>query len=412
MTGPSAQAAVAALGACLLAGSALAEPPSDVGTLPGFTLSRPKAIDNHGDIVGQVARPGPDEQAALWTRTHDGYSVEALPPLAGLVRGDARAFGRHGAPVGYSFLPGGVSLFRAVVWREDPSGQRVAVDLEPPPGFTDALALDANHHGLVVGEAANPSELINGSTVRHAVAWVPKKRGEYEVLDLGVPEDYDVSSASGVNELGEVVGTARRLESDGAGRLLQRWTVVVWRLRSRHGGPCLADTHVLPPRPDLPRNQNPAINTLGLVVAQAERPTPGQPLVTRPLLWKRWGHKFAGPYELPLPDGFTDAQASDVNELGAILGTAFVRPATPGPVLASQAVVWKWSWRRRHFAPSLLPKPPGTTLVAGARLNDRGDAVGNAPLPLPGTSGGLVWKQKRCGHHSQPSLLEPGPEGR
>jgi len=407
-------ATLATLAGGLVAPVAFAQSPTDVGTLPGFTVSRPKNIDNGRDIVGQVARPGPDEQAALWTRTDDGYSVEALPPLAGLLRGDARAFGRRGTPVGYSYLlGGGISLFRAVVWREDPAGARVAVDLEPPPGFTDALALDANRHGLVVGEATNPRETVNGSTVRHAVAWIPKKTFDYEVLDLGVPEGYDVSSASGVNEHGEVVGTARRLESDGAGGLLLRATVVVWRPRVRRDGRCHADTVVLPPRADLPRNQSPTINAVGLVVAHAERATAGQPLVSRPLLWKRWGRAFVGPYELPLPDGFTDAVPNDVNELGAVLGTAYVRPAMPGPAVASQAVVWTWSWTARRFVPSLLPNPPDTAFVTAARMNERGDAVGNAPLPATGTSGGLLWKRKSCGHWSAPSrLLAPDLEGR
>ena len=414
MTRQVARGALAAGGLCLLAHAAIAQSPTDIGTLPGYTVARPKSVDNHVDIVGQVARAGPDEQAALWMRTPDGYSVEALPPLAGLVRGDARAFGRRGTPVGYSYLVGGgVSLYRAVVWREDPAGQRVAVDLEPPPGFTDALAFDANAHGLIVGEATNPRETINGSTVRHALAWIPRKGGEYEALDLGVPEGYDVSSASGVNELGEVVGTARRLESDGAGGLFLRSTVVVWRPRLRHDGRCHTDTWVLPPRADLPRNQNPTINAVGLVVAQAERVTSGQPLVSRPLLWKRWGRGFVGPYELPLPDGFTDAVATDVNELGVVLGTAYVRPATPGAALASQAVVWTWSWHKSRFVPALLANPEGIALVTAARLNERGDAVGYAPLPAAGASGGLLWKRKTCGHWSAPShLLATDAEGR
>jgi hypothetical protein len=414
MTRPLLRGALATVGVCLLATAAFAQPPTDVGTLPGFTAARPKSIDNRRDIVGQVARAGPDEQAALWTRTRDGYSVEALPPLAGLVRGDARAFGRRGIPVGYSYLlGGGVSLYRAVVWREDPSGQRVAVDLEPPAGFTNALAFDANQHGLIVGEATNPRETINGSTVRHAVAWIPKKGSDYEVLDLGVPEGYDVSSASGINELGEIVGTARRIESDGAGGLFVRSTVVVWRPRVRRDGRCHADTLVLPPRADLPRNQNPVIDTVGLVVSEAERATSGQPLVSRPLLWKRWGHRFVGPYELPVPGGFTDAVANDVNELGTILGTAYVRSATAGLALASQAVVWTWSWKKARYVPDVLPNPPGTAFVTAARVNERGGVVGSTPLPAPGTSGGLLWKQKSCGRWSAPSrLLTPDLEGR
>jgi hypothetical protein len=389
-------AALAATVTLGIADPALGQQPSDIGTLPGYTTSRPKAIDSHGDIVGQAARPGPNEQAALWTRTKEGYSVEALPPLPGLLWGDARAFGRRRAPVGYSYLLGGVSAFRAVLWRKDDSGERVPVELEPPPGFTDALALDANHHGLIVGEASNPRETINGLTVRHAVAWVPRHGGAHQVVDLGVPEGYDTSAASQVNALGEVVGTARRLESDGTGASLLRATVVVWRVRAGHGDRCEARAIVLTPRTDLPRNQNPAINTAGLVVAQADRTTPGERPVFRPLLWRRSGRTFRGPYELPVPEGFTDAVANDVNERGTIVGTASVRPAS-GPPVASQVVEWTWSRHRGRFATRVLPNPAGAALVTAFALNERGDVVGSAPLPPPGTTGGLLWKRKGHG---------------
>jgi hypothetical protein len=406
-------ATLATLAGGLLAPVALAQSPIDIGTLPGFTASRPKDVNNRRDIVGQVARTGPDEQAALWTRTDDGYSVEALPPLPKFVGGDARAFGRRDAPVGSSYLPGTDPLVRAVLWREDPSGERVPVDLEPPAGFTDAAAFDANHHGLIVGEATNPNELINGSRVRRAVAWVLKRAGEHEAVDLGVPEGYDVSTASGVNELGEIVGTAQRIESDGAGGSFLRATVVVWHACFLRGHHSHADAIVLPSDPDLPLNLNPTINDAGFVVAQADRRVPGQPTTSRPLLWKRWHRGFVGPYELSVPEGFTDAIASDVNELGAIVGTAYLRQATPPTLAASQAVVWTWGWARRRFVASLLANPPATAFVTGTRMNERGDVVGNAPLPAPGTSGGLLWKRKSHGHWSGPSrLLQPDLEGR
>jgi hypothetical protein len=46
-------------------------------------------------------------------------------------------------------------------------------------------------------------------------------------------------------------------------------------------------------------------------------------------------------------------------------------------------------------------------------MNERGDAVGSTPLPAPGTSGGLLWKRKACGHWSAPRrFLLPDLEGR
>jgi hypothetical protein len=390
MTYPLSRAALAAFLACVLPEGLLAQAPTDIGTLPDFTASRPKNISNRGAIVGQAARVGPEEQAALWTRTRGRYVVEALPSLDGLTRSDARAFARGAAPVGFSSLltVSGEVVSRAVVWRDDPSGLRVAVDLEPPPGFTDAQAFDANRSGLIVGEASNPRELIGGSTVRHAVAWQSRCDGDYEVLDLGVPDGFDVSSASGVNEAGEIVGTARRLEADGS----QTAAVVVWRRPHKRHGRCHSETYVLASHPDLPRNQNPAISTTGLVVAQADRITPGQPTTSRPLYWRRCGRGFSEPRELPLPAGFTDGFATDVNSLGVILGTAQVRQATAPTLAYSAAVVWLCG-HRGDFKTRLLANPAGVAVVNASRLNERGDVVGIAPNPAPGTTGGLVWKR-------------------
>jgi hypothetical protein len=406
MTRPFARATLVVLLACALPEVLLAQGPTDIGALPGYTITRPRNINNGGDVVGQAERPGvePTQQAALWTRVGDGYDIEALSALPGLVRSDARAFARGYAPVGSSSLFGtGFSLSRAVVWRNDPSGVRVPVDLEPPPGFTDAQAFDANHFGTIVGEATNPREIVGGLPLRHAVAWVPKGDGDYDVLDLEIPEGFDVSSASGVNEVGEIVGTARRLEPDGTVQAV----VVVWRRPFLHQGRCHGETIVLPSHPDLPRNMNPVINTVGFVVAQGDRVMPGEAVVSRPLLWKRWGRGFAGPYELPVPLGFTDASPADVNELGAIVGTAFVRQATPPSNVRSNAVVWARWWRGKYVT-SVLPNPQGVVFATGARINERGDAIGNAPIPAPGTSGGLLWKRATCTKGASPDRrLDP-----
>ena len=405
------RALLALVASCALPEAVRAQGPTDIGTLPGFTVSRPRSITNGRDIVGQAERFGvePTQQAALWTKADDGYEVEALPALPGLVRSDARAFARGKAPVGSSSLvASGFSVSRAVVWRADPSGVRVPVDLEPPPGFTDALAFDANHFGTIVGEATNPREMVGGLQMRHAVAWAPKGDGDYDVLDLGVPEGFTASSATGVNEVGEIVGTARRLEPDGSTRSV----VVVWRRPFLRHGRCHAETFVLPSHPDLPRNMNPVINTVGLVVAQADRVTPGEPVVSRPLLWKRWGKGFAGPYELPVPAGFTDAFPADVNELGAVVGTAFVRQAAAPSTVRSNAVVWTW-WRKGKYVASVLPNPEGVAFATGARINEKGDVVGNAPLPAPGTSGGLLWKRATCAKGvSRDRPLDPLLHGR
>jgi hypothetical protein len=227
----------------------------------------------------------------------------------------------------------------------------------------------------------------------------PDDPPEYEVCDLGVPDGFDTSGAFGINERGDVVGVARRLESDGSGGLLLRSVVVVWRKPSRGPGRCPSHPIVLPSRPDLPLNQNPAISNRGDIVAQADRRTPGQVAVTRPLFWKRHGSSYHEPVELPLPEGFTDAFATDVNGSRRVLGTAQARSLT-GALQASRAVVWRHEHRGAWVA-SLLPQAAGTTLTVAARLSDRGEAVGSALTPQPGSSGGLLWRCATSRHECE-----------
>jgi len=392
---------------------ARAQQPVGVDTLPGYELSRPRSLNESGDVVGQVARTAvePTEQAVLWHRTgRGGLRAEALPPLDGLERGDARAFASERTPVGFSYVAGEFSLFRAVLWRRDVSGARLAVDLEPPPGFTDAQAYSANGRGEIVGEAANPGETVNGSTMRRAVLWQPRRDGGYEVCDLGVPEGFDASTAFDINDSGAIAGTARRLESDGAGGLRARSDVVVWqRLERNHEGSherahgCTFAPVLLPAREDLPFDQNPSISERGDVVARADRLTPNLPTVSRGLLWSRRRCAYAAPVELPLPEGFTDAFARDVNGQGDVAGTALVRSPS-GATTGSRAIVWRRGERGR-FVAEPLDNPPGTALSVAEGMNERGDVVGSSPAPAAGQSGGLLWKKtrRRC------SANAPGP---
>lgn len=369
------------------------QPLSELPTLEGYTFSRPRYVSEWGTIAGQVARVGqePNEQAVLWRRHHGGFQIEVLPPLFGFLRGDARSFARLHTPVGISyFWETQATTSRAVAWPKDPAThERVAVDLEPPAGFTDAQAYAGNVRGLIAGEASNPREIVNGLPVRHAVVWHLRHDGSAEVCDLGVPEGFDDSSASDINAFGLVVGTARRLEPADDGRVRLRADVVVWRPAEfpRH---CPYEPIMLPAREDLPVSMTPAINHWGQVSARADRVVAGQRTVSRALVWS-WSHQGYGlPVELPVPEGFTDAIARDLNTHGQVVGSVLLRPG-PGPAAtSSRAAIWK----RKHgrWRVKLLPSPGETALVSGDRINERGDVVGNSPAPAPGSTGGLLWR--------------------
>jgi hypothetical protein len=398
-----------------LATTASAQTPTDLGTLDGYTQGRAKNIDNRRNVVGQAVRPGPvpTEQAVLWRHQHGGdYAVEALPALSGLDSSDARDFAGRGAPVGFSYLvTSSFTQFRAVVWKDDLSGERVPVDLEPLPGFTDALAYAGNARARIVGEVTNGTERTPGGLiVRRAVVWEPRRRGDFEVTDLGVPDGYETSTALDVNERGEIVGTAQRVELDGNGNLVLHGDVVVWRKGYRFHGAHRDcgdwQPEILPSSPDYALNLNPAINEWGAVVAEADARVTGQPTRNRALLWVRGRRgEYRGPFELSIPEGFTDALATDVNDEGVILGTAILRDATG--LSLSRPVLWR-PRRRCGYEGVVLEAPDGVALVNSARLNDRGDVVGSAPLPPTGTTGALLWEKTaqpcRWRGHPKPRL--------
>ncbi len=388
--------------------------PIDIGVVPGYQLSRVKQINNRGDIVGQAVRVSnePTQQAVLWHKVRGlPHEAEALPALDGFVRGDARGFATDRIPIGISFIPAGP--IRAVAWRMDwTAGQRVAVDLEPPPGFTDAQAFSGNGLGLVAGDASNPKELVDGLVVRHAVLWRVTAAGGVTLCDLGVPDGFVTSTANDVNARGFVVGTARRHSATGS--LVT--TAFVWRpLGCRQA--CQFEAIPLASGSAVSTVQAPAINERGDVVAQATGSASSSAV-----LWRRHGHKYEDPETLPPPEGFTDALARAINARGDIVGTAQKR--SPGkPISEARVVLWR---RTSHgWTSSVLTSPSNTTLINSEHLNDRGDVIADTAFPPPGSSGAYLWMKatrrncrQRAGSADASSLAQtldaeipPEPEG-
>lgn len=397
----------------LLVGSlgalAAAEEPLDLPTLEGYDRASTRDLNNRGRAVGQAFRSdlGLPRQAILWTKTwHKPTTVQALPTLEGFVDSDATAVSRNGKPVGTSSLRSGrFTLFRAVIWKRE-FGEWRPVELEPPPGYTDAIASDVNSKGQVVGWAFNPGEVINGDVVRSAVVWLPGENGGHTVVELEAPEGFQ-STATSINELGDVAGTAYRTEVIDMERIL-RSDVVVWKRVTRHlwhrrhkNGHPGTETQlvVLPSLPGLPTNRVPTINLFGHVVAAAEVLANGN-FLTRPAFWKKrhWrkgGPAYEDPVELAVPEGFTDASAVDINVFGKVVGTASVRDGRR--LLASSAVVWKRS-HRHGWRPEVRDSPEGATFVSGTRLNDVGKVVGNDIRPPSGSTGALLWERRWWRH--------------
>jgi len=381
--------------ALLVAGTvgtdASAQDVQDLGTLPTFDRARAQDINASGNVAGQAYRSdlAVRPQAVRWSRGHRGrFAPEALPPLPGMTDGNAFAISNWGGVVGQSSIPG---LIRAVAWKKEPGIGWQPIDLEPPPGLTNASANGVNSRGWIVGNASNPAVLDSS----RAVVWFPRRGDSFEACDLGVPDGYRTSLATAINEGSDVVGTASRPEIDDLGRPFTRADVVVWsRLRALDGA-CNAVATVLPSLPGFLFNVQPSIGDVGDVVARAngQLDTTG---MSRPALWRRCGRTYQRPIALPVPEGFTDATARDVNSGGQILGDALLRQG--GQLLASRVVVW----RRSHqgaWAATLLDAPEGVAFTSSNRLNERGEAVGSAPFPPPGDSGALLWSPAPCRRH-------------
>lgn len=168
---------------------------TSLGDLPGgVKSSEAHGINNLGVVVGfssgdSATTPGTTQQRGfIW----QGGTMSALPDIAGyqVTETYALSVNDSGKVVGYSGVVGG---YRAVLW----SGG-VAQDLGViGPSYASSKAFAINNQGQVVGEST-------GSNIAHAFIW---QNGVMTSLgDLpGGGDNY--SSAAGINNLGQVVGT-------------------------------------------------------------------------------------------------------------------------------------------------------------------------------------------------------------
>ena len=195
-----------------------------------------------------------------------------------------------------------------------------------------------------------------------------------------------------MNSEGDVVGTASRVEIDANGIAQARSEIVVWLRPHRGSGACDPQPFVLGGRDDLPFKQNPSINERGDVVARADLRNGSLIVAIHGVGWARCGSRYRMPFEMPVPEGFTDAYARDVNSRGEIVGTALVRGA--GASTFTQGVVW--SYRGGRWRTTLLANPAEGAGASTEQISDKGEvdradgragrrSVGSAPVarPLP-----------------------------
>jgi probable HAF family extracellular repeat protein len=165
-------------------------PPLDLGFLGRgayVDYSEAFGINDFGHVVGNGAI-GTLTHGFLW---RNGQMID-LGALSGQVVSEARAINNNGLIVGKS-------NFYPVTWRYEvanPSSTPSIRQLPIPTGFFAAQPSAVNDPGDVVGHAGSPN--IDA----HAVLW---RNGQ--AIDLGIWPGGHYSVATGINNLGQIVGT-------------------------------------------------------------------------------------------------------------------------------------------------------------------------------------------------------------
>jgi probable HAF family extracellular repeat protein len=196
-----------------------------------------------------------------------------------------------------------------------------------------------NNFGEVAGK---DSDSPSGET--QATVWKHDKlRGRFKPKHLGKLHGGEYSSASGINDAGEVAG-----EANTAGSLVPFvWTPQGGLRRS----PLLAGDNC---------GQTFAINKHGHVVGYSSGP-----LGRRAFLWAR----KAGAHNLGILPGGNHSSASDINDLDEVVGTS-------GSAGGARAVLWTTNGNIRD-----LGTLPGDTSSEASAINNNGDVVGYSKGP-------------------------------
>ena len=169
--------------------------PQDLGTLGNGAQAY--GISANGTVVGQFDALSGEFRAFIWTSK---TGMTQLPSPAGSTADWAWSVNDAGQAVGYSSVPNQ----NAFLWSKG-----VAYNLGTLAGGDGAsMARGINRIGQVVGESNFQGEF--GPTGLHAMLWVPNATNGTTgtMYDLGTLEPDGNSRAYGVNDAGQVVGTA------------------------------------------------------------------------------------------------------------------------------------------------------------------------------------------------------------
>jgi len=317
----------------VVTGTVVARPESAFGVAEAASKSVAWAINNRGEVAGELTTSAGQRRAIVWDRDHSPHEL-------GTFGGDSSAalgINDLGELVGVSDTADGSS--HAFLW----SSARGMTDLGTLPGTTECVAVDINERGAAVGYCDTPPGYH-----RHAVLWSGGR-----AVDLGDGE------AHAVNDRGDVLATC--VNSFGY-------------LRAGHGAETCREGTLLGSQPlQVQHGRLGDLNDAGEVVATQ----PGETGWTKGTLWTSEG---GGYQERDLGTlGGTVTDVWDVNERGEAVGSS----STAGG-LSSHAYLWV------DGAMTDLGTLGGSYSTAYG-INDRGAVVGSAAVAGNASGHAFVW---------------------
>ena len=291
---------------------------TDLGVLPGDTESCASGINNHGDIVGFSINASYTQQQLF------------------LVRGDRMiSLGLYDSHSEYD-----------------------------GPAINDSGKINRKQR---IGSAASPAG-YEQSLPHHAVLY-----GGSRKVDFTLPPGWTMANLSGVNGLGQVVGTCRRLIIGSRSR-----AAFVYDSKTRK-------FLMLPLPPGFQGGGFPeGINDHGQIAGFAWQPG----YINQAVLWN------AGqPVLLTGLRGMNDSRAEAVNNQGEVVGTAWSEPNAAAQFVNDHNIrlqllvpVFQKQWKNRAVVyksgkaqdlNTLIPEDADWTLEEANSINDRGQIVGN-----------------------------------
>ena len=311
---------------------------TNLGVLPGFDDSRATALNNEGQVVGTLHRGDLDLEpyGFLW---HEG----AMSGLGGVIPSDINDDGQI---VGMSRK----NLLELVKAKD------------APKRYTVHMAKAINQDGQVVGY----SHFINRNVPSKS------KRGAF-ILEAGerrlltIPETVSAGEATGINNLGTVVGGIQMRDFNDEHAVV--WQDGVMRLLGE-------------PR-DFPNSQAEAVNDTGQILVRAIRSNSAElfeqaaesgELDAEALVFKQqWYLWHDGQWQAI--SGMSLAHS--LNNQGQVVGCLWIDPKTaPGPTERAGNHAAFWEAGELMDLNDGLPKDSGWMLQKATDINNLGQIVG------------------------------------